>query len=95
MSYVTLFSEVTCPAENAAGERARARAAALVASAARVEAFPAPGNAGELWRDDEGFGRDRYRRRIATIQVDGRDLGAVLISEGLAVTWAGYKHNWC
>jgi endonuclease YncB( thermonuclease family) len=32
-------------------------------------------------------GEDRYRRTLARISVDGRDVGAALIEEGLALPW--------
>ena len=84
-----------CPAEHRAGIAARDRARALVAGARRVEARPAQGNAGERWRDAEDWPRDRFRRRLATISVDGRDLGELLIAEGHAARWRGYKTDWC
>lgn len=43
----------------------------------------------------ERNGMDRYGRTLATIRVGGRDVGAGLISKGLAHEWRGYKENWC
>jgi endonuclease YncB( thermonuclease family) len=38
---------------------------------------------------------DRFQRILATITVDGRDVGAILIEEGLARPWDGRRHPWC
>ena len=43
----------------------------------------------------ERNGEDRYGRTLATIRVGGRDVGAGLISKGLAHEWRGFKENWC
>ena len=40
-------------------------------------------------------GKDRYRRTLARLTVAGRDVGAVLITEGLARPWQGRKEEWC
>lgn len=75
-----------CPAEDALGRRASARAAALIASARRIEAVrPA-------WR----WRRDQHGRRLAEIRLDGRDIGAILIAEGLARPYRrGARPDWC
>jgi len=39
--------------------------------------------------------RDRYGRTLATVTVDGEDVGEILISEGLARRWDGRRHPWC
>jgi endonuclease YncB( thermonuclease family) len=39
--------------------------------------------------------RDRYGRLLRLVRIDGRDVGEVLISEGLAQRWAGHKADWC
>ena len=38
---------------------------------------------------------DRYGRKLRVIERDGRSLGAVLISEGLARRWDGARRSWC
>lgn len=43
----------------------------------------------------ERFGRDRYGRTLAAIRIDGRDAGARLIAEGLAVRYGNGKPDWC
>ena len=40
-------------------------------------------------------GTDRYGRNLAAIRVEGRDVGDILVSEGLARTWAGRREPWC
>lgn len=48
-------------------------------------------------RGDPESGRlkDRYGRTLATIEVDGRDVGAIMIGEGLARPWTGKRRTWC
>lgn len=43
----------------------------------------------------ERNGTDRYGRTLATIRVNGEDVGDGLISQGLAHQWRGYKEEWC
>lgn len=38
---------------------------------------------------------DKYDRQLRTIYRDGRSLGAVLVSEGLARKWIGRREPWC
>lgn len=40
-------------------------------------------------------GRDRYGRVLARVTAQGRDVGAVLIAEGLAREWKGRRLPWC
>ncbi len=40
-------------------------------------------------------GTDRYGRTLAAISVEGRDVGDILVSEGLTRTWAGRREPWC
>jgi endonuclease YncB( thermonuclease family) len=40
-------------------------------------------------------GTDRYGRTLAAIRVEGHDIGDILVSEGLARTWAGRREPWC
>ncbi|MEF9604709.1 thermonuclease family protein [Paracoccus sp. PXZ] len=40
-------------------------------------------------------GTDRYGRTLAAIRVEGHDVGDILVSEGLARTWAGRREPWC
>lgn len=38
---------------------------------------------------------DRYGRKLRTVVRDGRSLGDVLVSEGLAREWTGRRLPWC
>jgi endonuclease YncB( thermonuclease family) len=38
---------------------------------------------------------DKYRRTLAFITVDGRDVGDQLVAAGLARTWTGRREPWC
>ena len=40
-------------------------------------------------------GKDRYGRTLAVITVNGRSVGDMLVSEGLARTWTGRRESWC
>lgn len=79
--------EPRCERELVAGLKAKERLAQLV----RVEAV-------SVARD----GKDRFGRTLATLSAGGKDVGVVLISEGLALPWrdgpearaARIKH-WC
>lgn len=42
-----------------------------------------------------GFDRTSSRRRLATIRVDGRDVGETLVAEGLARWWPDGDEFWC
>lgn len=71
-----------CASERAKGEQARALAIALVRNASNVSVR-------RTWR------KDRYGRRIAYVLIDGRDLGEILLAEGLASPWRGWRARWC
>lgn len=38
---------------------------------------------------------DRFNRILATITVDGRDVGRTLVAEELARPWEGRRRSWC
>ncbi|PWK56562.1 thermonuclease family protein [Silicimonas algicola] len=40
-------------------------------------------------------GKDRYGRTLAIVHVDGRDVGAILMAEGLARRWPDGREFWC
>lgn len=61
--------QAKCPAERAAGEQAKRRLQQLV-------------NSGPLYVERKGT--DRYGRTLATVRVNGIDVGVVLVREGLA-----------
>ena len=39
--------------------------------------------------------QDRYGRKLRVVVRDGRSLGSVLVSEGLARDWTGRQMPWC
>lgn len=43
----------------------------------------------------ETHGEDRYGRTLATIRIGGRDVGDILIAEGLARRWPNGREFWC
>lgn len=43
----------------------------------------------------QGRDEDKYGRKLRVLVRDGRSLGDVLVSEGLARTWAGRRQPWC
>ncbi|PJO47202.1 thermonuclease family protein [Brucella pituitosa] len=75
-----------CDAERRLGEVAKRRLQELLSS---------PGF--EMERGDPKSGRmkDRYGRTLATIYVDGVDVGSILIDEELARPWRGHREPWC
>ncbi|MCU4652901.1 thermonuclease family protein [Roseibacterium sp. SDUM158016] len=71
-----------CPAEAQLARQATARLRALVRQANSIE--PRFG------------GTDRYDRRLVRLGLDGRDVGAILVAEGLAVPYSGGRRiDWC
>lgn len=71
-----------CPEERRLGEAATGRARALLADPTRVVITP-----------DGSV--DRYGRARATVAVDGRGYGDILMAEGLAQPWRGRRAVWC
>ncbi|NEY88848.1 thermonuclease family protein [Tabrizicola oligotrophica] len=70
-----------CPAEAALGRKATERLRALLA-------------AGPVAVFRQGF--DKYRRDLVVLTVAGRDVGAVLVAEGLARAYhGGARGGWC
>jgi micrococcal nuclease len=39
--------------------------------------------------------RDRYGRKLRIVERGSQSLGGVLVSEGLARPWEGYRRPWC
>ncbi|MFL1875423.1 thermonuclease family protein [Hansschlegelia beijingensis] len=66
------LAKAKCPLELFRAEAARDRLAAIIARGARVV------DTGE---------RDRWRRPIVLVYVDGKDVGAQLVAEGHAKLW--------
>jgi endonuclease YncB( thermonuclease family) len=74
--------EPRCPAEAQAAAAATARLHALVDAASTVAV-----RLGDF---------DRYGRRLVALRLDGQEVGATLIAEGLAVPYsAGPQIDWC
>lgn len=75
-----------CDAELRLGQVASRRMAELLGSGEIV-----------VHRGDPKDGRlkDRYGRTLATVTIDGRDAGEILIAEGLARPWTGRRRPWC
>jgi micrococcal nuclease len=76
-------SSPRCQSEATLGARATSRLLQLV-------------NAGPFeivaW---QGRDEDKYGRKLRVLVRDGRSLGDVLVSEGLARTWTGRRQPWC
>ncbi len=71
-----------CTAERNLGNRATQQARSFITNARQL--------------DVRRTGRiDRYDRVIALIEIDGRDLGQMMIAEGLARPWRGRREPWC
>lgn len=80
-----------CDAERALGQVASDRVKALFKAASEVRAFPAHNPRGRTDWPTDGF-----KRRIARIEIDGQDLGTILLAEGLAKPYDGGEHpDWC
>ncbi|CUX53261.1 MULTISPECIES: thermonuclease family protein [Agrobacterium] len=72
-----------CASEKALGERATVRLLELVNSRAfTMQSWP-------------GRDEDRYGRKLRVLLKDGRSIGDILVSEGLARTWTGKRQPWC
>jgi len=75
-------SRARCGAERQLGDQATRQARTFITNARSL--------------DVRRTGRvDRYDRIIAFIQIDGRDLGEMMIAEGLARPWRGRREAWC
>ena len=38
---------------------------------------------------------DKYGRKLRTLERAGRSLGDILVAEGLARPWGGFRRSWC
>lgn len=76
-------SEPKCSSELAAGKRATDRMLELLNEGSfELKGWP-------------GRDTDHYGRRLRVLIRDGRSLGDVMVSEGLARTWSGRREPWC
>lgn len=69
-----------CAREKALGRDATRRLAGILSS--------------KVWQINR-VGVDRYGRTLANLRSGGMVVGELLINEGLAHVWRGYKQNWC
>jgi endonuclease YncB( thermonuclease family) len=77
------ISKPRCAREGALGKRAKHRLLELM----NQGPFEIVANGD---RDE-----DKYGRKLRVVERDGKSLGMVLVSEGLAHVWDGRKHSWC
>jgi endonuclease YncB( thermonuclease family) len=77
------ISQPHCAAEKALGERATERLMELV-NDGRFDIL--------AWKSRD---KDRNGRKLRILVRDGRSLGDILVSEGLARTWTGRRQPWC
>lgn len=74
------LSEPRCSAEKRLAERATIRLVELLAGQ-------------DIAIDRQGL--DKYGRTLALVAAHGRDVGDVLVAEGLARVWTGRRLPWC
>jgi micrococcal nuclease len=74
-------SKPRCEAELARGLEAKSRLRQLVRGASLVTVD----RTGEI---------DRYGRTLGRLKVDGRDVGDILMREGMAVRWTAGRQSW-
>lgn len=80
-----------CRIERVRAEETAAIVRDLIARAERVEITP-----GYDPRGRRSWPSDRHGQRLATIKIDGRDLGEILIAEGRAAPWNNRENrDWC
>lgn len=53
------------------------------------------GEALGVLRGDGRRMKDRYGRTLARLTINGKDVGEMLVVEGLARRWDGKRHPWC
>lgn len=75
-------SEPKCAYEAELGAKATARLTELL-------------NAGAFSLASVDRSHDQYGRALFTVTRDGASIGAVLVREGLAEEWRGYRREWC
>lgn len=76
------ISSPGCDRELALGQRATDRLVDLL-------------NAGSFSLRQDGDNTDRYGRKLRTIHRGGVSLGDVMVEEGLAERWRGFRGEWC
>lgn len=76
------LSPPRCQREAELGEAAQRRLQALL-------------NAGPFTLVAGARDQDQYGRKLRTVSRDGRSIGEVLVTEGLARRWNGPRRSWC
>lgn len=74
--------------------KARCAAEAQLAQAAKARLEDLIGGRAVELRA-EGRDRDGYGRLLRRVEVQGQDVGAALVAEGLARPWRGRREPWC
>lgn len=73
-----------CDYERQLGQAAKARLRNLL-NAGNFTLAPNP----------DGRDTDKYGRDLRIIKRGGQSLGDILVAEGLAERWQGYRRDWC
>jgi len=73
-----------CDGERQLGNRAKARLRSLLNAGSFKLALAADGRL-----------QDRYGRDLRVVMRGGQSLGDMLVREGLAERWRGYRRDWC
>jgi micrococcal nuclease len=76
------ISSPGCASEKQLGQRAKMRLQALL-------------NQGSFSLQSIDRDQDKYGRDLRIITRDGHSLGDILVAEGLAERWQGYRRDWC
>lgn len=76
------ISSPGCASEKRLGQRAKMRLQSLL-------------NQGSFSLQSIDRDQDQYGRDLRIITRDGQSLGEILVAEGLAERWQGYRRNWC
>ena len=76
------ISSPGCASEKHLGQRAKIRLQALL-------------NQGNFSLQSIDRDQDKYGRDLRIITRDGESLGDILVAEGLAERWRGYRRDWC
>jgi endonuclease YncB( thermonuclease family) len=77
------ISSSGCMSEKRLGERAKMRLLELL----NADAFDLKA---DVFNDQDQYGRD-----LRVVTRNGESLGGILVNEGLAEQWQGYKRDWC
>jgi len=76
------ISNPGCAYEEQLGHRAKVRLTTLL-------------NAGAFSLDRIARDQDKYGRDLRLVTREDESLGDILVAEGLAEEWQGYRRNWC